>query len=281
MRFLTFITVFFVFEIQVCFGSAEKVKKKIDGIVAQLEIKYRVKLVYSEIPSASWKEVSYQELEEQDNERLLNFIELFAEEFNKYPRKFIDTTNIQYVAFVKNLKYMEQERNALPDPYMEVLYFDIFGCLGVSKHISRWDRIYTRHTIHHEFFHMIEEQIHGSMYYQDSIWIGFNPDSFSYIGSGADYYDKIDVYIKKYKKAGVRPYFIYYISDGFATLYACSALEEDRAELYAALFNRVESKRLKKFCRMDEIVAKKTLYMKKYIESLCGSMDETYWKIIK
>ena len=42
-----------------------------------------------------------------------------------------------------------------------------------------------RHVIHHEYFHMVEEQVNGSAYFKDPKWAALNTKGFKY-GSGGD-----------------------------------------------------------------------------------------------
>lgn len=253
-------------------------QKEIDKIICQLSNKYHIKFIYDSIPLASWKEVDYDIIKYNNDKEFNNYLQIFSIEFNKYPVSFIKKSGIKYIAFVKFLNYNGQYRAALPDAHKEILFYDITK--GRNKSIYKCSRTkyYLRHTIHHEIYHMLEEQINGNMYYKDSVWIKLNYEGFEYGKGGTSFYfekkektNKINIYLNK-------PYKITNPTKGFSSTYALSALEEDKCEIYSSLFIARESRKIKRLCKKDEILRNKITYIKKFLESICSEMDENYWK---
>ncbi|OFY95957.1 MAG: hypothetical protein A2491_14200 [Bacteroidetes bacterium RIFOXYC12_FULL_35_7] len=238
---------------------AKTKKQKIDNIITEIQSNYNVKLFYDTIPASTWQTyITYEKITESDYNQFYDFLKLFKTELYKYPVKFIDTTNLKYVSFVKEFALSGQKRTALPDYVKEMLIYDIYrGCEY---------KTYVRHIIHHEFYHMIEEQFHKTAYYKDSVWATFNNKEIKYGDGGASVQDKGNVYLFTHPL------------QGFINLYALSAIEEDKAELYASLFIRKEKRKVKRWSRHDEILENKVLYMKKFLASLCSDKKKRIWK---
>ena len=276
----TILFICFLFIINISFADEHYIKVKIDKIISQLQKKYSVSFVYDSIPTASWKEVTYTKVKtKSDYKELLLYLKLFSDEFNKYPTEFINKTKLKHIAFVRFLKYGEQQRNALPDAYKEILFFDIIKGWHKDLYVGRKTKFYMRHVIHHEFYHMIEQEINGSPYYKDSIWNSFNDINNQYGNGGVTMYADMT---KKHKIKLIhsKPYKITHPKKGIITVYSGSALEEDKAEVCASLFIKREIRKVKRCIKKDDIILKKVNYMKQFIFKLCNEMNENYWKTL-
>lgn len=194
---------------------------------------------------------------DEDGEEIDQLIDILHEEFMKYPPEWIEESNLKGIAIVKNMEVIGQKRFAMPDAYGEVLYYDIgYGYAGES---------YIRHGIHHEFFHMIEENFNGTFRYQDPKWLKLNTPGFSYGDGGDKAYDDPDFV------NNIHP------QKGFITGYSTYGIEEDRAEIYAYLFQRDNYKLIMDITREDDILDKKVKYIKEFIKSIVQDMDEEYF----
>jgi hypothetical protein len=216
--------------------------KSLDSTLSE---KYGIKMISENIPASTWAELTYKNLQKNDS-FLPKYLSFFDNEFNKYSKDFVKITNLKTVAFVKNLAVDGQERAAAPDYYKEILFLDIY--------LGNYDEQYQRHVIHHEFYHMIEEQLNGDAYYKDPVWASFNPAGFSY-GNGGKY------------ERGENAYPVTHPQTGFINIYSASALEEDKAEIYAALFTEGQDKLMKKWIKEgDTVLGKKVNYMKEFLK---------------
>jgi len=262
------------------FLFANTTKEKIDNIISELEQKYKtVQFVYDNIPEASWEGVNYLIAKEDDYDNLLKFVRLLNEEFSKHSPDFIEKIDLKYIAIVKKLNYEGQHRAALPDAYKEIIFYDILKGRCDTLWTGVRDKYYLRHTIHHEIYHMVEEQINGNFYYKDSIWATFNDTAFHYGFGGETYYpDMKKKHKKKIRIIGKRPYGILYPTKGIITTYGQSALEEDKAEIFASLFIHKEVRKVNRLSRKDEIISKKVKYMKHFLESVSYEITDTYWE---
>ena len=235
----------------------QSVSNRADAIINQLKSKYGIEFTYKNPPAPTWNVVTYTRLSERDQDALIKYLELFAEEFNKYPEGFLQRVDLREVVFVKDL-HLYQYRAAVPDYYKEYLFYDIY--------IGSNDAVYQRHCIHHEFYHMIEEEINGDVYYKDPRWPSAG---YSYIGEGQQAYS-----------SGTDVYSLIHPEPGFINLYSTYALEEDKAEIYASLFIPSEASLLYQWDENDNLLNRKIDYIKRFLKTLDSGFTDDYWEEI-
>lgn len=253
-NFVISILIVFLSTVQ-CFSNA---KRKISLISSRIEKKYSINLTYDDIPKATWDKVKYKVASQADYGQLLKYVELFQREFNKYPKDFIKKTELKHVAFVKNLSFSGQLRTAVPDHKREILFLDFArGTHSLT---------YQKHVIHHEFYHMIEEQFNGDPYWKDPNWLVLNEKNFKYGKGGATVQGKSDMYELTHPEKG------------FINLYSMTGVEEDKAEIYASLFIKAESRKINRWINKDPILRKKVRYMKDFLFNRCQHMNSEYWR---
>ena len=237
-------------------------KNEIDTIVSQIESKYPIRISYKKSPKWTWGIVGYTKLSVSDYGQLLKYLKIFQEEFNKYPPEFIRKSNLKWVVIVKNLSYLGHHRAAIPDYRREILYYDVaYGGCGTR---------YLRHVVHHEFYHMIEEEFNGNVFYKDTDWSKLNSKDFKY-GKGGWHF------IKQLKRNGSNFKKPFHPRPGFVTPYATSGLEEDKAEVYAYLFVEDMSACLNEWISEDEILRNKVSYMKNFLLQYSDEMTSDFW----
>jgi len=196
-------------------------------------------------PPESWK-VEYTHPTNKDEEELKGYLDLISIELTKYPENIIKRSKIKSISIVKNLSVNGQQRAAMPDYVNEVLYLDFLR--------GNYSKVYQAHVFHHEFFHLLEEEINGSVYFKDPNWNKLNPDGFNYGKGGAN-------------QRGSDNYPLVHPKPGFINRYSMAAIEEDKAEIFASLF--VDSERKKIFA-----MAKNDHYLKTKIELMLDFLYE-------
>jgi hypothetical protein len=184
---------------------------------------------------------------------------LFAE-LNKYPVDFITNSGLKEIALVANLRVGRQRRIAMPESDTRTLYFDV-------NYPGARDE-YCSHAIHHELFHLIYFEIHGSFYYKDPAWLALNYSSFRYKGGGGLAYGNYHAF-KKQKPAS-----------GFITPYATYGVEEDMAEVFAFLMTREGFRIITYWMQVDEILNNKAQYILRLMSSQAPEFNLTYLKRI-
>ena len=197
------------------------------------------------IPRSTWPGVTYTVLGEVDAAHRDRYLRRLRDEVDRYPRAFLARSGLRTLAVVKDLAYAGQPRAAVPDPYRGVLYLDATCAAD--------DAQYQRHVIHHEYFHYVQGARLGTPYADDPAWRAFNPAGFRYGNGGAGARDP-----------GVTP--LTHPSPGFINHYAQSALEEDMAEVFAALRVPEERRLVERWARDDEHLRKKVEYLERFFE---------------
>lgn len=228
----------------------------------QIEAKYGIDLIADSFQGGEYaSEWAYWTTPDDADLAIFNeFMAIFAEEWNKYPLSWIKNNGLLKIAFVKNLTVTDQQRFAMPDPYDETLYYDIEYLV--------YGKQYVREMIHHEFWHMIEEQHFGTMYHRSSTWQAFNRSGFRYGNGGSDAYTDGEYIDGEHSKPG------------FVTNYAMYGEEEDRAETYCWFFTKRTWTLVNEWIETDRILKKKFNWMLNFMESNAPEMNLEYFEII-
>ncbi len=204
-----------------------------------------------------WANLKFKPVENESD--AIAYVDLFVEEFSKYPVDLIKSSGLRRVEFVEKLAVGSQFRAAVPDCENEVLYYDVS--------YARSQR-YSRHVVHHEFYHMIEQQWNGNSFYKDPNWALMNDKDFKYGTGGSDAYGQGDVW------SFVHP------RPGFLNLYSTYGLEEDKAEVWAVLFVPDNWRIVKPAVLDDPILRAKVNYIREFARSKSPTMDDEYWKSV-
>lgn len=185
-----------------------------------------------------------------------DFVEHFMNEFTKYPLAFLQACDLREIVLVENLIVDGQKRGGAAASPIRSIAFDV----GVAL-----DKKYAVNTIHHEFYHYLEQYYFGSQGYKDPKWALLNPRDFRYKGSGV-----------QARSAGVT-FEINHPSPGFINEYCTYALEEDKAEVWTVSFFPEKWAKVRAFLDRDPIVAAKIRYLRAFAKAKCRTMDDGYW----
>jgi hypothetical protein len=203
---------------------------------------------------ASWKNCSSADLE-----ILGYYLKTFIPEWNKYPKELIKNIKLKVVAFVKDLKYLGGiEVGGLANVNAGILLLNVNFCEPESV-------IYLTH---HEFFHYVDVMITGPQEFNnDKNWEKLNPSGFKYTGAGLKMIDT---------GANIHEF---YPEKGFITRYAMSAVEEDKAEVFAYLMDsKLYSKDVEGILKTDKVLKKKFDYMKELLRKITPDFSEEYFQ---
>lgn len=229
---------------------------KTRALCTELETKFSVKIFIESFPLTSWK-LDYQPAEPEDSSKLYAYLQLFDEEFSKYPVSFHKATNLKSVVFVKSLGINGQLRAAIPDCYKEILLFDFKR--------GDYNKTYQKHVIHHEYYHMTEEEFNNDAYWKDPQWNNLNITGIKYGSGGSSVQNNSNVYSYTHPEKG------------FVNLYSMSAIEEDKAEMFATLFIKSEYEKLMNWAKEDEVLEKKKNYMINFLCTKDSNFKQDYW----
>jgi hypothetical protein len=207
--------------------------------------------------TGGWANVNYVPANNQANAEA--YVAMFLEEFAKYPADFIQKSRLRRVEFVEKLAVGSQYRSAVPNYEHEVLYYDV-------SYVA--NQRYVRHVVHHEFYHMLEQEWNGDSYYRDPNWAQLNEKGFAYGAGGENAYGRGDVWSFVHPKPG------------FVNLYSTYGLEEDKAEVWAVLFVPENWKIVRTYLEGDPILRAKVSYMREFGRSKSQSMDDKFWRAV-
>lgn len=253
------------------FGSADTTTTALTGIenattVAQVEqaldaflSRYSMTAQITTITPSSYVKAAdtYSILTDADLPNLKVYSELFVQEWSKYPVSFIKFSKVRSLMLVNKLKVSGTARAATPDIVGQAMYYDVQYVYNAE---------YARGVIHHEFNHLFTYNDFRTYAPNDIAWRSFNTPSFVYGNGGASCYLTVNTCI-----SGEHPI------NGFVTGYAASAIEEDKAELFAYLMTGSYYHRLKTWIPGDDILNRKVNYYKQYLASRSPEMSVSYF----
>jgi hypothetical protein len=188
------------------------------------------------------------------------YLRIYADEFSKYPRSFLRKVNVEWVAFVKGLRVDQEPRAATYLRFYAPTTMAPRGGMVYDVQQGATNHAYVRRTLHHEFFHFIDEgvQVRGG---EDAAWLAMNPPGFQYTGRMASFSRKLD-----------------HPAPGIITTYSAKSSPEDRAELFAALMDEETYPRLREIAAADPVVRRKIRYLIRFLERIDPAMGGSYFR---
>jgi hypothetical protein len=197
---------------------------------------------------------TYTLLSESDLCSLKTYAAITVDEWAKYPASWIQNSGLKKIVLVKELAVQGQRRAATPDIGGYAMYYD-----------PTYSGDYAREVLHHEFDHLIHFKYFNGYATSDPTWLSYNPPGFSYGNGGASCYTPGNCL------TGEHPV------PGFVTGYGTSAVEEDKAELYAYLMTTTYYHHLQSWLPGDSYLTNKVNNYKQFIASHSPEMSGGYF----
>jgi hypothetical protein len=176
-------------------------------------------------------------------------------EFYIYPASLFKRIGLKKIVLVANLRYLSN--NAKMGGTMNatdgILYLDCK--MNSVSHQS--------HTVHHELFHMMDSAMLPDMR-NDKAWesfsngIQYGSGGINNLESASHMHSSVDI-------------------PGFLNLYSLTAVEEDKAEIYASLIMHTRGM----LEHRDEIIRAKSREIIKRVNELCLDLDDKFWEVQK
>ncbi|MCC6525952.1 MAG: hypothetical protein IT373_25120 [Polyangiaceae bacterium] len=176
--------------------------------------------------------------------------ELVAQELALYPASWLARIGLRNVVLCEGLAEDGRAIPSLPN-VRESLLVDVSGAPA-----------YLQRLVHHEIFHFADVADDGQLL-SDRAWEALNAPGFRYLGSGR----------------GARepePGWPWHDAPGFVSRYATSALEEDKAELFALMM--VAPRRAAELAMGDPVLATKVAALRDHVASIGSELDERFWE---
>jgi hypothetical protein len=168
-----------------------------------------------------------------------------------YPTSLLQQIKLTKIVLVSNLALTGQKRRAIPNYYSGILYLD---CTTQST-------AYLISVMQHELFHMIDHAMcNGKDLNDDPDWNSLNVSSFTYGNGGA--YNRNNV---MWTTASVQ---------GFLNHYSITAIEEDKAEIFAALVMHPRGI----LHHNDQIIQNKGKEIQRRLAVFCSEMNHEWWE---
>lgn len=205
--------------------------------------------------------------------------EFLVPELSVYPPDLMrDSVGLLRIVLVGNLTYNGQFRAALPDYLHFALYYSV----------EPRDSAFTRKTIHHEFFHLVDFAHLANDHLVDPEWVATNDPS-TFIPPDLDdpdsplegtFYDRYGGEGMRDAQAGLwdlsPPPHPTTRTPGFVTGYARSAPIEDKSEVWAALMT-LRASSLVSLTASDPALAAKCALLRSRVLALAPSMTHDWW----
>jgi hypothetical protein len=182
------------------------------------------------------------------------YLRLLGVELAKYPRELIDRIGLRRVVLCRDLRLGKQPRAAVPLRDHGSMHFDVV--------VGDYSRDYQRIVVHHELMHVIDERDDDQLYV-DPAWAALNEPQFRYGSGGINAQNDPNASLHTTRVAG------------FLTSYSTSAIEEDKAELFARLM--VEPGYVARRADVDPILRSKVARLKQLLAAFCPQFDERIW----
>ena len=212
------------------------------------------------------------------------YVPLFAEEFGHYPPLLVRKTLARVVLCGElfrsqkpnpragkcgrfrvvdsnPLHFAHRLQGGIPDGGNGVLY--------LSMTCETDDKDHVRKTIHHEFYHCVQQRQFGG--YGDRGWAGLNRPEFVYGPGGLRVNEGTDptFWVMPAEDWG----------NGFLNQYSMSAPEEDQAEIFAHLLT--EPARVGFRLPADDILCGKVERLKATLEEFCPDVNAEFWQEVE
>jgi hypothetical protein len=162
---------------------------------------------------------------------------------SEYSYNFLKKINLKYIVLCENLSISGINTAGIPDNTMKTLILDI-----------QFDINYFERVIHHEVFHIINDQ-HKELF-NESEWIKFNNSKFRYAKCSTCT-----------EKLGLETYSK---TKGFFTEYSKSTASEDMAEVYSHIIF-LDKKEINQIRKIDHILDNKISYIENRIKKIDNS----------
>ena len=187
-----------------------------------------------------FKKILFVKIQVKDLESKYNLI---YKSLNKYSYDFLKKINLKYIVLCENLSISGINTAGIPDNVMKTLILDI-----------KFDQKYFERVIHHEVFHIINDQ--HKEFFNENEWKKINDLKFKYAKCSTC---TENLGLNKYEE-----------TKGFFTEYSKSTASEDMAEVYSHMIY-LDAEEIMQIQNLDQILNKKISYIKSKIKKIDNS----------
>jgi len=217
----------------------------IDQRVQDFQMRYGIPLLYKDLNTATTA-ITFKPVSRKEYGLLNDYLMLFEKEIYQYPPIFFKKRQVRAVFLVTHLFSHKRPAQGAYSSEARVMIFDV-------SRFSK-NKALTRHSIHHELFHMMAFQTPNYIL-DDPRWSQLNSSAFVY-GKSMNDWTKVNP---------VNPQAPNQL--GFVTDYAMSSVEEDKAEVFACLMQETHHNLITRWATKDGIMRQKIQAIKDFVSS--------------
>ncbi len=195
----------------------------------------------------------------EDRARLKRLANITYSALSQYPRNFLRNMNFRRVYFAKNLQVIGQMRKAMPAPESNALIYADNNDLQCEPGMEL--------RVHHEFYHFLEGKKNGDMHFNDPSWAAMNDSKHQYSSNAAQTYSCAGGF---HNTGHSQP--------GFVSRYATTAIEEDKAEVFAWMMTKGYGSRVQNWTLNDPILKNKVDYLQRFFNTQDNRMNADFFQ---
>ena len=237
--------------------AGQDLVSSIDGHIERLEARFDIPIKYKDVFPAS-SDIQYSLIPPEEYRLLNDYLDLFEDEINKYPPGFFKRRHLTCIVLVERLFKGETPVEGMYNSGRRVMLFDILR--------SDRNQSLQRHSIHHEIFHMMAQQLLVFGLLDDGNWAALNSRDFVYGKQNRSSREQNPV--NRFAPNQL----------GFVTDYAMQSVAEDQAEVFACLMQKEHKRLIEAWQKNDEILRRKIQAIKEFVVDYDSEMDEAYWR---
>ncbi len=234
---------------------------EIDAIAARLAADYEITVAWQPWQVVPIADVTIDWADRDDLGRLVRYARWFDEEWRRYPRELVDAAGLRQVWLVEGVDSGDGERVAYPGYDVEVLVYQFPEEGELEEHEA-----YYRQVVHHELFHMLEEEWNGDGYHHDDDWAAVNPFGFAYDPGVPDELQGLPAS---------------HPAHGIVSYYAATSMTEDRAEVWGLMLDRSGWRKLDAWRRVDTVLAAKVALHEAFVRRHVPTCDAAWWRGVR
>ncbi len=223
----------------------------IEQLIAGIQQDFGARVILTELPAVPETKIVVAPPGPEDAKDVHAFLLLLKEELGRYPDCFFKEIRLKCVFLVKRQFYENSPTEGLYQIGHDFIMLDFLR--------NRGNKIKQRHNIHHELYHMLENQAGFS--WAGDLWGSMNVPGFQY-----EY--------PRPRQRSANPLNYYAPSiPGFVTDYSMKSPDEDRAEIFASLMVENQNRIVHKWIKNDAILKRKVEILKQTLTDFCPEMN--------
>ncbi len=221
---------------------------------------FEIKINNVRISDYAYKWAKWKIINKNDYKNLFKILNIFIEEWNKYPVDWSKKSEVQTIAFVKELYVIGQKKPYFIDIDIEnnFIFYNIDYCYTGNA--------FQRYIIHKAFYLLLYENHNSEKFFTDEKWQNLNEEGFEYNKSISETFNT------EYEM-----FYYMHSSKGFVIDYATSSIKEDMSSTYAFMMTGYLYEKLLSWFKDDTILLNKTNFIISFMKNYSDAVNSDYF----